>query len=133
MGYESPLICTPKEWPTGGQISDTTAYLALGRDGCDDRFRVGPVPTDRHGLDPKRPVGAGPTRLLMRQIPRRYGPLLFLLVRWQMAVNLYDLADEVNDEESFLRFMEALAADRDEECEIEASKPSSPYAPGALG
>lgn len=39
----------------------------------------------------------------------------------------------VRDEETFLEFVEALGADFEEEREIEASEPSSPYGPGALG
>jgi hypothetical protein len=50
-----------------------------------------------------------------------------------MATDLYALANEVHDEESFLRFVNALAADWFEEQEMEKEKPTSPYAPGALG
>lgn len=50
-----------------------------------------------------------------------------------MPSDLHALADQVNDEEGFLRFVAALAADWQEERDIEASKASSPYAPGALG
>lgn len=50
-----------------------------------------------------------------------------------MAIDLYALADQVNDEESFLSFVTALAADWEEEREIEAVKPSGPYSSGALG
>jgi hypothetical protein len=50
-----------------------------------------------------------------------------------MAIDLHALADQVNDEESFLRFVAALAADWEEEREIEAVKPSGPYSAGALG
>jgi len=50
-----------------------------------------------------------------------------------MPVDLYALADQVNDEESLLRFVAALAADWQEERETEAIKPSSPYSAGALG
>lgn len=50
-----------------------------------------------------------------------------------MAIDLYALADEVSDEESFLQFIIALAADWEEERKIEATKPSEPYSSGALG
>lgn len=41
--------------------------------------------------------------------------------------------DAVRDEESFLRFLEALAADRANEVEKEKTDPSPPYSPGANG
>ncbi len=50
-----------------------------------------------------------------------------------MAKDLHALVEQVNDEESFLQFVSALAADWHEERDIEAIKPSSPYGPGALG
>jgi hypothetical protein len=50
-----------------------------------------------------------------------------------MAIDLSALADQVHDEESFLEFVAALAADWQEEREIEKVKPSSPYGPGSLG
>lgn len=50
-----------------------------------------------------------------------------------VPIDLYALADEVDDEASFLRFVAALAADWDEEREIEAARPSSPYSAGPLG
>ena len=50
-----------------------------------------------------------------------------------MALDLHDMADAVHDEESFLEFMSQLCADWEEEREIEATKPSSPYSAGALG
>jgi hypothetical protein len=50
-----------------------------------------------------------------------------------MAVDLYELADSVEDEEGFLRFVAALSADWEEERKLEAEKPSSPYGSGALG
>ena len=50
-----------------------------------------------------------------------------------MAIDLHALADAVDDEQSFLGFLAALAADWHEERDIEAVKPSSPYGPGALG
>jgi len=43
------------------------------------------------------------------------------------------LEDEVCDEESFLRFVAALAEDWEDEREKEASRPSPPYGPGANG
>lgn len=50
-----------------------------------------------------------------------------------MPIDLHELADRVDDEGSFLRFVAALAADWEDEREIEADTPSSPYGPGALG
>ncbi|MDP9126387.1 MAG: hypothetical protein M3N82_17615 [Pseudomonadota bacterium] len=50
-----------------------------------------------------------------------------------MAIDLHALVDQVNDERSFLHFVATLAADWEEEREIEAIKPSSPYGAGALG
>lgn len=50
-----------------------------------------------------------------------------------MAVDLYELADAVDNEEGFLRFVAALAADWEAERKIEAETPSSPYGCGALG
>jgi len=50
-----------------------------------------------------------------------------------MAIDLHALAEQVNDEESFLRFLAAVAADWEEEREIEAAKPSGPHSSGALG
>jgi len=50
-----------------------------------------------------------------------------------MATDLFALADRVHDEESFLLFVAALAADWEAEREIEKIKPSSPYAAGAKG
>ncbi len=49
-----------------------------------------------------------------------------------VPIDLYVLADEVNDEASFLRFVAALAADW-EEREIEAGRLSSPNSAGSLG
>lgn len=51
----------------------------------------------------------------------------------QIPIDLYVLADQVDNEESFLRFVSALAADWEEEQRIEAVKPSEPYSSGALG
>ena len=50
-----------------------------------------------------------------------------------MATDLHALADSVNDEKGFIRFLFALAEDWEAEQAIEASTPSSPYGPGALG
>ena len=50
-----------------------------------------------------------------------------------MNDDLQGLCDAVCDEDSFLRFLEALAADRADEVEREKSQPSSPYEPGANG
>ena len=44
-----------------------------------------------------------------------------------------DLADEVEDERSFIAFLDALAQDFGRERAIEAERPSSPYSSGALG
>jgi hypothetical protein len=46
-----------------------------------------------------------------------------------VAKNLYELADQVHDEQSFIKFVAELAADWDEEREIA----TSPYSSGALG
>ena len=48
-------------------------------------------------------------------------------------MSLYDLADAVHDEESFLEFLNALCGDREDEVRKEAENPSSPYGPGANG
>ena len=50
-----------------------------------------------------------------------------------MAIDLHSLADEVNDERSFLKFVASLAADWEAERLIEAKNPSCDYASGALG
>ena len=50
-----------------------------------------------------------------------------------MATDLQALADDVNDERDFIRFLLALSEDWEAEQAIEASTPSSPYGPGALG
>ncbi len=44
-----------------------------------------------------------------------------------------DLLDSVCDEESFVRFLIALAADREDSAAQEAARPSSPYGPDANG
>lgn len=50
-----------------------------------------------------------------------------------MTSNLEALLDSVNDEQSFLRFLQALAEDWKDEQDKELAKPSSPYGPGANG
>lgn len=50
-----------------------------------------------------------------------------------MSDNLNKLHDAVVDEDSFIRFLSALAADRADEVEKERKRPSSPYGPGANG
>ncbi len=47
--------------------------------------------------------------------------------------DLLALAENVKDRESFLDFVDALAADFAAEERIERSRPSVPYGPGALG
>lgn len=47
-----------------------------------------------------------------------------------MTVALFDLANQVTDERSFLEFLDALAADWSEEQQKEAVNPSIPYGPG---
>jgi hypothetical protein len=50
-----------------------------------------------------------------------------------ISEHLMRLEEEVHDEESFLRFVAALAADWEDEREKEKQHPSSPYGPGANG
>lgn len=50
-----------------------------------------------------------------------------------MSHELQRVLDAVSDEETFLRFLEALAADRADEVEKEKLNPSSPYCQGANG
>jgi hypothetical protein len=50
-----------------------------------------------------------------------------------MSENLNDLLTKVNDEQSFIDFVQALAADFEEEKELELSQPKLPYSSGALG
>jgi hypothetical protein len=50
-----------------------------------------------------------------------------------MTVDLSNMADEVCDEASFLAFLEALAADKEDEQQKELAKPDSPYGSGANG
>ena len=49
-----------------------------------------------------------------------------------MKTDVRALADEVSDEVTFLRFVAALAADWQAECDIEAVDGSTPYAAGPL-
>lgn len=49
------------------------------------------------------------------------------------SMSLYDAVQSVNDEESFLAFARALAADRAHSVLVEAIKSSSPYGPDAGG
>ena len=49
------------------------------------------------------------------------------------AQDPFDLLDSVQDEASFIAFVEALAGDFARERALEAENPSSPYGPGALG
>ena len=44
---------------------------------------------------------------------------------------LYDIADAVCDEKSFLEFVKALIADRERAIEPEKQNPSTPYGPDA--
>jgi hypothetical protein len=50
-----------------------------------------------------------------------------------MTLDLQNLADGVDDEKSFIAFLDALAADWGNEQEKEVKEPSSPYGPGANG
>lgn len=50
-----------------------------------------------------------------------------------MTRDLDALLDQVNNEASFIAFVDALAADFEEEQEIERTTPSSSYSSGALG
>jgi hypothetical protein len=56
-----------------------------------------------------------------------------------MKIDRLDLADldkqleNVSDAESFLKFVKALAVDREDEVAKEKSKPVSPFGPGANG
>ena len=50
-----------------------------------------------------------------------------------MPIDLDELLERVTDEQSFIRFIEALGADFASERLLEATSPSSPYGPGALG
>lgn len=50
-----------------------------------------------------------------------------------MSINLDELLKTVDDEQSFIGFIEALGMDFVEERLLEETSPSSPYGPGALG
>lgn len=50
-----------------------------------------------------------------------------------MTSQLEGILDAVNDEQSFLRFVQALAEDWEDEQQKELANPSSPYGPGANG
>lgn len=50
-----------------------------------------------------------------------------------MTLNLVSILDSVNDEQSFLRFLQSLAEDWEDEQDKELADPSSPYGPGANG
>ncbi|WP_166793875.1 hypothetical protein [Pseudomonas sp. F01002] len=50
-----------------------------------------------------------------------------------MCVDLHELLEIVNDEQSFIGFMAALGDDFSRERLLEETSPSSPFGPGALG
>jgi hypothetical protein len=50
-----------------------------------------------------------------------------------MSRDPYELLESVCDEESFLRFLLALAADREDSVAKEEANPSSPFGPDANG
>ncbi len=50
-----------------------------------------------------------------------------------MNKDLYQLADNVETEQDFLNFVEALMEDRNDEEKKEKVNPSSPYSPGVNG
>jgi len=50
-----------------------------------------------------------------------------------MSIDLDELLERVNDEQSFIGFIEALGSDFASERILEETTPSSPYGPGALG
>lgn len=50
-----------------------------------------------------------------------------------MTSNTETILDTVNDEQSFLRFLQALAEDWEDERQKELANPSTPYGPGANG
>lgn len=50
-----------------------------------------------------------------------------------MNLQLQAILDSVNDEQSFLRFLQALAEDWEDEQHKELANPSPPYCPGANG
>ena len=49
------------------------------------------------------------------------------------SLDLDALLEEVNDEQSFLRFVDALRADWELERELEKANPSPPFSAGATG
>ncbi len=51
----------------------------------------------------------------------------------RFSQNTFELASKVNDENSFLNFIGAIADDRLDELRKELEDPSSPYGPGANG
>lgn len=50
-----------------------------------------------------------------------------------MATDLYALAEQVEDEAGFLRFLAALAADWEEDRRLAAANPPKPFGPSPLG
>lgn len=50
-----------------------------------------------------------------------------------MATDLFQIADAVHDEKSFLDFVEALRADWENEMKVGSKTPSSPYSAGENG
>ncbi|MFJ2366963.1 hypothetical protein ACIPIN_25270 [Pseudomonas sp. NPDC087697] len=50
-----------------------------------------------------------------------------------MSVDLHQLLESVNDEQSFIRFVGALSSDFARERLLENTSPSFPYGAGALG
>jgi len=50
-----------------------------------------------------------------------------------MTSNLKTILDSVTDEQSFMRFLQALAQDWEDEQHKERANPSSPYGSGASG
>ncbi len=51
----------------------------------------------------------------------------------KMSEEVEKLLDAVADEDSFIRFLSALAEDRADEVKKESQNPSSPHGPGANG
>src|ERR1700680_1477541 len=51
----------------------------------------------------------------------------------EMSMGLHDYLDLVVDQATFLNFVQALIADREDEVGKERERPSSPYGPGANG
>lgn len=49
-----------------------------------------------------------------------------------MATDLYALAEQVEDEAGFLRFLAALAADWEEDRRLAAANPPKPFGPSPL-